>query len=170
MVFLSSIHSDAVALRSSFYDPESFDDDFAITVDEPLGGPAVTTVAGRIDAGTAPVLDEFLGEAVLAGRPVVLDLLGTAAADTPGLRVLDGLSRCLRDSRVRATIVCSEKLQQRLTAASIDIACYTSVARAVTASMSHVPSTAATATATTDRRRPVLTREDACDALRGTYL
>ncbi|NUP98867.1 MAG: STAS domain-containing protein [Armatimonadetes bacterium] len=54
---------------------------------------AVVAVSGRIDAYTAPEVEERLMEAVRSGRGVVVDLSATDYVSSAGLRVLITLAK-----------------------------------------------------------------------------
>jgi anti-anti-sigma factor len=65
-----------------------------LTLQESAGG---WTVAGEIDASTAPALDDALSHLPIGDGPVVLDLSGVSFIDSSGLRVLISLAGRARD-------------------------------------------------------------------------
>jgi anti-sigma B factor antagonist len=60
-----------------------------LTVQESADG---WTVAGEIDASTAPAFDEAMSDLPTGDGPIVLDLSGVSFIDSSGLRVLISLA------------------------------------------------------------------------------
>jgi len=60
-------------------------DDFAI---REMAGCTVVTVLADLDIGTVDAFKDLVGEAIAAGRPVVVDMTACAYADSTGLRAI----------------------------------------------------------------------------------
>src|ERR1700759_2284399 len=72
-------------------------------VDHPLG--VVLTLAGELDLGTVPVLQERLDQAICAKAAVVIDLSRLRFIDSSGLDLLVRAERQLRDSGAQLVLV-----------------------------------------------------------------
>jgi anti-anti-sigma factor len=72
-------------------------------VDHPLG--VVLALAGELDLGTVPVLQERLAQAICAKAAVVIDLSRLRFIDSSGLDLLVRAERQLRDSGVQLVLV-----------------------------------------------------------------
>ncbi len=76
-------------------------------------GPARIQVAGELDHGTAPRLDDMLREAQLRSRLVVLDLHELTFMDCAGLRViLEAAESARRDDRKLAIVRGSPRIHR----------------------------------------------------------
>lgn len=138
MVFLHSIHSGPESIRSSFCGPIHLEDStFAMSVDEPPGGPVVIRVAGDIDETTVSVFGECVSEAIVCGRSLVVDLLDVGSIDQSGVAILRAASARLSANRCRLIVACSREVQQALekawTGAAIE--CYGTVAASIGAAL-----------------------------------
>ena len=106
--------------------------EFRIDIDEPPGGPVVIRVAGNVDAGTVPVLSACLGESVLTGHSVVVDLLHVPFLGCPGLAALHRTATDLSAQRCRLTLAASADVRSILDRIGIGAAvpCFDTVANA----------------------------------------
>ena len=68
-------------------------------------GCTLVTVAGDIDAVTAPRLDAWLSEALATGLPVIADLSQVAFIDAAGLNALAAAARQARTRRASLHVV-----------------------------------------------------------------
>ncbi|MDI6626563.1 STAS domain-containing protein [Rhodococcus cercidiphylli] len=115
MVFLRSVHSGPESVRSSFCGPSHLEDSaFALSVDEPLGGPVVIRVTGDIDQSAVSVFGECVAEAIVCGRSLVVDLLDVDYVHPAGVSVLEAAAARLSSHRCRAMVVCTAGLQRQL--------------------------------------------------------
>lgn len=138
MVFLRSVHSGPESIRSSFCGPNHLEDGtFAMSVDEPIGGPVVIRVAGDIDKSTVAVFAECVTEAIVCGRSLVVDLLDVEYVDATGTSVLTAAAARLASHRCRAIIACTEGLREHLESSwgRCGVECHNSVASAIHAAM-----------------------------------
>ncbi|CAG7598258.1 STAS domain-containing protein [Rhodococcus opacus] len=112
--------------------------EFRIDIDEPPGGPVVIRVAGNVDAGTVPVLSACLGESVLTGHSVVVDLLHVPFLGCPGLAALHRTATDLSAQRCRLTLAASADVRSILDRIGIGAAvpCFDTVANAFHAARS----------------------------------
>ncbi|WKN57441.1 STAS domain-containing protein [Rhodococcus opacus] len=119
--------------------------EFHIDIDEPPGGPVVIRVAGNVDAGTVPVLSACLGESVLTGHSVVVDLLHVPFLGCPGLAALHRTATDLSAQRCRLTLAASADVRSILDRIGIGAAvpCFDTVANAFHAARSPRPPPAA---------------------------
>lgn len=138
MVFLRSVHSGPESIRSSFCGPNHLEDSaFAMSVDEPIGGPVVIRVIGNIDSSAVPVFGECVSEAIVCGRSLVVDLLDVQFVDPAGISVLSAAATRLSSHRCRAIIACTADLQRQLEneSAFLGVECHDTVAAAIQAAM-----------------------------------
>lgn len=138
MVFLRSVHSGPESIRSSFCGPNHLEDGtFAMSVDEPIGGPVVIRVAGDIDKSTVAVFAECVTEAIVCGRSLVVDLLDVEYVDYGGISVLTAAATRLASHRCRAIIACTDGLREHLENSwgQCRVECHGSVASAIHAAM-----------------------------------
>lgn len=118
MVFLKSVHSGPESIRSSFCGPSQLEDGtFAMSVDEPVGGPVVIRVTGDIDTCSVAVFAECVTEAIVCGRSLVVDLLDVESIAPAGISVLDAAAVKLASHRSRAIVACTDALGSRLAGA-----------------------------------------------------
>lgn len=115
MVYLRLVHNDPESIRLSFCDPADLEDSaFAMSVDEPVGGPVVIRIVGRIDKSAIPVLGECVSEALVCGRSLVVDLLDVEFVHPAVVSILSATASRLTAHRCRAMVVCTPELQQQL--------------------------------------------------------
>jgi anti-anti-sigma factor len=81
-------------------------------VDHPLG--VVLTLAGELDLGTVPVLQERLDQAMRGKAAVVIDLSRLRFIDSSGLDLLVRAERQLRDSGVQLVLVRGPRAVHRI--------------------------------------------------------
>ena len=80
-----------------------------IALDRADAGVAVVAVSGEQDVGSAPVLRERIGSALVGRRPVVIDLTETESIDSAILGVLlSGLRRAREQGSGFALVVSDE--------------------------------------------------------------
>lgn len=153
MVFLRSVHSGPESIRSSFCGPADPEDGaFAMSVDEPIGGPVVIRVTGDIDSTSVAVFAECVTEAIVCGRSLVVDLLDVEFVSPVGISVLSAAATRLTSHRCRSVIACHNSLRTQLESGwrsegvdGYDLDCYDTVAAAIHAAMK--PRTSADSTA-----------------------
>ncbi len=140
MVFLHSVHSGPESIRASFCGPVNLEDSaFAMSVDEPVGGPVVIRVTGDIDSTTAPVFGECVSEAIVCGRSLIVDLLDVGEVCPSGISILSAAATRLAANRCRSIVACPPSMRAELTRTweSIPIECCDTVADAISIAMTH---------------------------------
>lgn len=156
MVFLRSVHSGPESIRSSFCGPNHLEDGtFAMSVDEPIGGPVVIRVTGDIDKSSVAVFAECVTEAIVCGRSLVVDLLDVESVSPAGVSVLTAAAARLASHRCRAIVACNHTLHTRLVSewGPVGVECHNTVAAAIQAALKprtapqHPPSTVNAVTA-----------------------
>ncbi|MBM7241902.1 STAS domain-containing protein [Rhodococcus fascians] len=138
MVFLRSVHSDPESIRLSFCGPTNLEDSaFAMSVDEPIGGPVVIRIIGKIDRTAVPVLGECVSEAIVCGRSMIVDLLDVDFVHPDVVSILSAAASRLSSHRCRAMVACTTELQEQLRQSGFPpgIDCYATVADAIRASL-----------------------------------
>lgn len=84
---------------------------FSISVDESAVGPVVVTVRGEVsERQNSRLFAECLAEAVRAGRPLVIDLLGTHSLDRTSMAFVADTAFRLSHKHCRTTIACTPAL------------------------------------------------------------
>ena len=78
---------------------------FEIRHEGRFGEASVLAVAGELDVATAPTVDQHGQEALVAGRPLVLDLSGCTFLDSTGARSLGLLARSATQAGLAACLV-----------------------------------------------------------------
>ncbi|MBY4127582.1 STAS domain-containing protein [Rhodococcus fascians] len=138
MVFLRSVHSDPESIRLSFCGPTNLEDSaFAMSVDEPVGGPVVIRTVGRIDRSAVPVLGECVSEAIVCGRSLVVDLVDVEFVHPAVVPILSAAASRLSEHRCRVMVSCTPELRQQLRQNGFPhtVDCYETVADAIGASL-----------------------------------
>lgn len=138
MVFLRSVHSDPESIRLSFCGPTNLEDSaFAMSVDEPVGGPVVIRIIGKIDRSAVPVLGECVSEAIVCGRSLVVDLLDVESVHPSVVSILSAAASRLSEHRCRVMVCCTNELQHQLRQGGFphSIDCYGTVAEAIRAGL-----------------------------------
>lgn len=138
MVFLRSVHSDPESIRLSFCDPTNLEDSaFAMSVDEPVGGPVVIRTIGKIDRSAVPVLGECVSEAIVCGRSLVVDLLDVEFVHPAVVPILSAAASRLSEHRCRVMVACTPELRHQLRRSGFPrtVDCYDTVAEAIGAGL-----------------------------------
>ncbi|MFJ8752520.1 STAS domain-containing protein [Streptomyces sp. NPDC102441] len=100
VIFQRAVASAAMGTRSRLgvLTPMTHSQTLELTVRYPAEAVAVLTVAGEIDADSAPVLRTRALELIRQGRPhVVLDLASVEFCDSSGLNTMIGILRYAKD-------------------------------------------------------------------------
>lgn len=134
-------------------EPESF----SMSVDESADGPILITVRGALSARhNVRLFSECLAEMVLAGRSVVIDLMGVRSADETVMNAIADSAKRLSRIGCRLAVACPPSLAP--------LERFTETARS---SIEYVDTPGSAFAGTTMASEASMS---ASDALRGTYL
>jgi anti-anti-sigma regulatory factor len=133
---------------------------FSVSVDEPIGGPVVVRVTGTLNSQSRSRFSECMGDAIVHGKSLVVDLLDIEAVDAVTCGVLVAAATRVIAGGGRITLACSTHVRRTLAECvqGDRLSCYPTSARAIVASMTPDGTDIIAAAAASD------------DALHGTYL
>lgn len=135
-MLLESIHPEREPGRLSFAEPTECDAHvFAMSVDEPLGGPVIVRVCGDIDPSSTQDFAAGVSDAVVAGRSMVVDLLDVDTMARAGTSILEAAAIRLRHHNSELFVACTASLHSDITGNSVDeqLECFDTLAQAVAA-------------------------------------
>jgi anti-anti-sigma regulatory factor len=167
MTLLDSVHTAPASIRMSFCTPIVLDANvFAMSVDEPAGGPVVVRVCGGFDPASTREFEQCVGAALTSDRSIVVDLMDVEHITPRAVSILAHAAVRLRRSRSCIRVACRPSVCQTIESLEGTVDCHDTVAHAITAALPlPTDSGAPPLPATT-----VPTKGDAVDALHGTYL
>lgn len=167
MTLLDSVHTAPASIRMSFCTPIVLDANvFAMSVDEPAGGPVVVRVCGGFDPASTREFEHCIDDALTSGRSIVIDLMDVEHITPRATSALAQASVRLSHSRSCITVACRFSVRGTIVSLAGTIDCHDTLAQAITAALPSATESAG------HRPRPtttVTTKNDAVDALHGTY-
>ncbi|SNT30006.1 STAS domain-containing protein [Rhodococcoides kyotonense] len=135
MTLLDSVHTAPASIRMSFCSPIVLDANvFAMSVDEPAGGPIVIRVCGGFDPASTREFEQCIGAALEYERGLVVDLLDVEHITTDAASILTrAAGRSAPGFCIQ--VACRPSARRAIASLAGALDCHETLAHAITAAL-----------------------------------